>query len=102
MQIHNLEFKINENRWAKNLKKVKLTKNQQDLLNRLNRTRTVCRNKKLKEQETAIKAILEFLPHCPTLAVMFAEIYKLTPETIQEIRTVFNVAGKIENDSSLN
>jgi hypothetical protein len=93
-----LGTQIKENRWSgKFPDKPVVTKAQRELMKKLQRAVAVASNNHREDLSEAAMAVLEFLPNCPTLAVIFAEIYKLTPDVILELRTVFNVTKPGDN-----
>lgn len=92
-----MEPEIKDDRWAKK-DKHKTTKSQRELMDKLARARIICHDKNKTELEEAAAAVLEFLPHSPILAVIFSKIYKLSPDTIEEIKKVFNVTRRISDN----
>ena len=67
-------------------------------MKKLERAIVVASNNHRQDLSDAAAAVLEFLPHHSTLAVIFAEIYGLTPEVIQEIKEIFNVGPNPNNN----
>lgn len=83
---------IKENRWSgKFPEKPNVTKEQREFMKKLQRAIVVANNSHKPELSEAAMAVLEFLPNSPVLAAIMGELYRLTPEVNQELRTLFNV-----------
>jgi len=84
-----------KNRFAGKYPKIPVTKAQKDLISKLERAIVIANNTGREELAEAAEAVLEFLPHCAPMAIIFAEIYKLSAETIQEIKETFHVNREV-------
>lgn len=83
---------IKNDRWSKKFGKTSLTKEQKEFIKKLERASVIAYDNGRQDLSSAAGAVLEFLPEHPVLATVFAEIYGLTGEVIEELRELFNVA----------
>lgn len=67
-------------------------------MKKLERAIVVASNSNRQDLSDAAAAVLEFLPHHPVLALIFSDIYGLTPEVIKEIKEIFNVGPNPNNN----
>lgn len=83
---------MQKNRWSgKFPEKPIVTKEQKEFMKKLQRAIVVANNNHRPELSEAAMAVLEFLPNSPVLAAIMSELFKLTPEIVMELRTLFDV-----------